>query len=408
MKRLNLILRATALAAVVMTAIPVNAQENGNRDENGRVVRGPYETNRFADNWFIGSGSGVNFLFDKGYEAAPAFSMDAYIGKWFTPSVGMRIGYQGLQSRVWADSPSVLGNSLDAGKDKYLQKFGYMYIHGDFLWNASNALGGYKETRFWNFVPYVHTGFYRSYGLGDNDYADNELALGVGLMHSLRLTERLDLNIDMRGTVVNGRIHQSDGVAVLTSATVGMGIDLGYPAFVRTSTMVAALEAENIDEVAAMAAAAAAIEVANESLAMQNKTLKHENRRLVNELTEAYNRPQFDVEAFFEGMSPATIYFDIGKSVLNEKELNYLDFVTRNIISKVDDQTEIMITVMGSADANTGSEQRNRQLSEARGKYVTELMTKKYGISPERLSVRSEIVKAESKPELQRAVIISF
>lgn len=408
MKRLNLILRATALAAVVMTAIPVNAQENGNRDENGRVVRGPYETNRFADNWFIGSGSGVNFLFDKGYEAAPAFSMDVYIGKWFTPSVGMRIGYQGLQSRVWADSPSVLGNSLDAGKDKYLQKFGYMYIHGDFLWNASNALGGYKETRFWNFVPYVHTGFYRSYGLGDNDYADNELALGVGLMHSLRLTERLDLNIDMRGTVVNGRIHQSDGVAVLTSATVGMGIDLGYPAFVRTSTMVAALEAENIDEVAAMAAAAAAIEVANESLAMQNKTLKHENRRLVNELTEAYNRPQFDVEAFFEGMSPATIYFDIGKSVLNEKELNYLDFVTRNIISKVDDQTEIMITVMGSADANTGSEQRNRQLSEARGKYVTELMTKKYGISPERLSVRSEIVKAESKPELQRAVIISF
>jgi hypothetical protein len=29
------------------------AQEDGNRDENGKIVRGPYETNRFGDNWFI-------------------------------------------------------------------------------------------------------------------------------------------------------------------------------------------------------------------------------------------------------------------------------------------------------------------------------------------------------------------
>ena len=55
MKRLNFILGAAALAAVALTASPaVNAQENGNRDENGKVVRGPYETNRFGDNWFIG------------------------------------------------------------------------------------------------------------------------------------------------------------------------------------------------------------------------------------------------------------------------------------------------------------------------------------------------------------------
>ena len=69
MKRLNFILGAAALAAVAMTASPViNAQENGNRDENGKIVRGPYETNRFGDNWFIGVGGGVNFLWSEGYE----------------------------------------------------------------------------------------------------------------------------------------------------------------------------------------------------------------------------------------------------------------------------------------------------------------------------------------------------
>ena len=54
MKRLNLILGAAALIAVSLTASPdVMAQENGNRDGYGKIVRGPYETNRFGDNWFI-------------------------------------------------------------------------------------------------------------------------------------------------------------------------------------------------------------------------------------------------------------------------------------------------------------------------------------------------------------------
>ena len=38
------------------------AQENGNRDENGKIVRGPYLTNKFGDNWFIGVAGGVNIL----------------------------------------------------------------------------------------------------------------------------------------------------------------------------------------------------------------------------------------------------------------------------------------------------------------------------------------------------------
>ena len=40
MKRLNLFFGAAALVAVSLTASPsINAQENGNRDENGKIVR---------------------------------------------------------------------------------------------------------------------------------------------------------------------------------------------------------------------------------------------------------------------------------------------------------------------------------------------------------------------------------
>lgn len=400
---------AMALAAVLLTAtINVNAQENGNRDEFGNVVRGPYETNGFLDNWFIGSGGGVNIFMNKGYEGKLAPSLDAGIGKWFTPSVGMRIGYQGLNSQVWAEEAGVLGRTRDIDKDEYLQKFGYMYIHGDFLLNASNALSGYKETRFWNLVPYVHAGFYRSYGLDGADFSDNELAAGAGLLHNLRLTERLDIIVDMRATVVNGRVHQASGAALIPSVTMGMAMDLGWPGFVRTSTIIGALEIANAERFVILEEAMAALEAANISLAAENSKLATKNENLTKKVSTLENQTVKSETNYFEGLAPATIYFNIGQSTLCEKEMKHLDFIAENIISKATEETDIYITLMGSADSNTGSTNRNKHLSEARGKYIFDMLTSKYGIAPERLIVKSEIVKADSKPELSRAVVISF
>jgi hypothetical protein len=81
MKRLNIFMGAAALATVFMTAtFNVNAQENGNRDEFGNIVRGPYETNRFGDNWFIGAGGGINIFINDGYDIKIAPSVDANFG----------------------------------------------------------------------------------------------------------------------------------------------------------------------------------------------------------------------------------------------------------------------------------------------------------------------------------------
>ena len=51
---------------------------------------------------------------------------------------------------------------------------------------------------------------------------------------------------------------------------------------------------------------------------------------------------------------------------------------------------------------------RNFGVQESRGKYVYDILTTKYGISKERLIVKSEVVKKAAKPELSRAVVISF
>ncbi len=394
MKRLNIFMGAAALAAVFMTAtINVNAQENGNRDEFGNIVRGPYETNRFGDNWFIGAGGGINMFFNEGYEARVAPSLDINFGKWFTPSIGMRVGYQGLNSQVM--------------KDDVRQKFGYMYIHGDFLWNISNALSGYKETRFWNFVPYLHAGYYRADGMENVDGVNNELAAGAGLLHNLRLTDRLDLIVDMRATVVNGRVHGGSGAAVFPSVTMGLAVDLGFPNFVRTASIIGAVEVANAEKVAIVETAMLALEAANANLEKQNQTLQKKNKDLNNEITQLKSTAKTET-VMLEEMSPMTVYFAIGQTVLDDHELQHLDFYVTKILDSVTDDTKLGVTIMGSADSNTGTKARNKYLSEARGQYIMNLLTTKYGISKDRLVMKSEVVKASAKPEMNRSVIISF
>ena len=391
MKRLYFIYGASALAAVLMAAqVSVNAQENGNRDEFGNIVRGPYATNSFGDNWFVGVGGGINMLLDNGYDVKVGPSLDVNFGKWFTPSVGMRAGYQGLK--------------FDSTKDGNSSKYGYMYIHGDFLWNMSNALSGYKESRFWDVTPYLHAGFFRSYA---SDFADNEFATGAGILHNLQLNERIDVIIDMRATVVSGNSHGTSGPAVLPSVTAGVAVNLGWPGFVRTSTILGAVEAANAEKTAILETAIVALEAANASLEAENMKLQKKNSELSRNVKQLKTE-EAALEMSYEEMQPITVYFTIGQTVLGQLELQHLDFYARNIIEKVNGNPNAEIVVMGSADSNTGTAKRNQYLSEARGKYIVKLLSEKYGINADKVVVKSEVVKAKADPKMDRAVIISF
>jgi outer membrane protein OmpA-like peptidoglycan-associated protein len=107
-------------------------------------------------------------------------------------------------------------------------------------------------------------------------------------------------------------------------------------------------------------------------------------------------------------MAAPAVYFEIGKATLSVDEQAHLEFIAKNILAKVEENGKVYLTVMGSADSNTGTAARNKHLSEARGKYVADMLTAKYGIAKDRLVVKSEVVKAKADPQLDRAVMISF
>ena len=114
------------------------------------------------------------------------------------------------------------------------------------------------------------------------------------------------------------------------------------------------------------------------------------------------------VADFFTEMGPATVYFNIGATVLDEKEMHHMDFIAKNLIEKADKETMIYITLCGSADSTTGTMKRNDYLSKARGEYIYNLLTEKYGIDGSRLNVQSKVIAKPSNPALSRAVTISF
>jgi outer membrane protein OmpA-like peptidoglycan-associated protein len=271
----------------------------------------------------------------------------------------------------------------------------------------SNALSGYKETRFWNFVPYLHAGYYRSYGIENIEGSNNELAAGAGLLHNLRLTDRLDLIIDMRATVVNGRVHGATGAALFPSVTMGLAVDLGWPNFVRTASIIGAVELANAEKAVVLETAILALETANASLQNENKTLNKKNSDLKKQISQMSTTVQKD-NNLIEDLSPMTVYFEIGQTVLNDKELSHLDYYASRILKDMTENSKIEVTIMGSADSNTGTLNRNKQLSEARGKYIVNILTTKYGINPDCLILKSEVVKASAKPAMSRAAIISF
>lgn len=391
----KIISKGLLTAALALTAVGVMAQENSNRDENNKVVRGPYETNRFFDDIFIGVAGGVNIYHGEndsygsfGKRLAPA--LDINVGKWFTPSVGGRIGYSGINAQGWTPD-GIYAKGAD-GNGMFKEKFGVSYLHADFMWNFSNAVSGYKQTRTWNFVPFLGAGWARSYG---NDTHNNEFAVSVGLLNNIRLCNLLDLTLEARHMFVNQRF---DGVSRgskgegMTSVTLGLTFKLNRRGFRRAQASV---------DVTPYLSRIKTLESDNNDLTGKNKTLADENEVLRN------RKPETVTVAGKSTVSPTPValFFPIGQATLDKKELANLDFYVKNALNADKQKT---FTLYGGADSATGSKEFNQKLSEKRMQYVYDLLTSKYGIPASRLKTVAEGDSNNRfpEPELNRTVII--
>lgn len=400
MKKLFLTLGIVAMTASAVSAQPVvvdfdyDVVQIATYDRISK--RGPYLTGRFFDNMFIGVAGGVNLYDYKHGNKAPDFgdrlapSLDVYIGKWITPSVGLRIGYNGLKSKGLSPVQPLSADAKD-----HMRTFNTLFIHGDFMWNISNAIGGYREDRFWDFIPYVGFGYARAW---EDGMKENKIAGTAGLLNTMRLSPVIDLTLEARYMLVDDTF---DGLAPASSKqfenmyslTAGLTFKLGPKGGFKRPVYNAPADYTPYER---------RINSLESDVARERATIDRLNR----ELQAEKNKPktvEVEVEKVF---TPVTIssFFGIGNAQPTQKEIINLKAVADAIKS----QPKAKFNVTGYADAGTGTPQRNMQLSQMRADNVANVLVNTYGVNRSQLVVKGMggINKHPNDPALDRVVVI--
>ena len=350
-----------ALASLLFSANAF-AQENNNRDENGKVVRGPYETNRAFDNTFISIGVGYNAgIYGRGnqflgldLQGKGGLALDVNFGKWWTPAIGARIGYKGLSNQIGKFSVTPANQH---------------YIHADFLWNMFNSFAGYKETRVWSLIPYPTMGLLIYNG-------DKEYAAGAGLLNVWRVSKRVNITLDLTALIAKSSQYVQPAHGMFhfpVSATVGLAFNLGKTNFDRHSsiTPVVIPVPFTTEQYNALKDKVDALEKENAELKDKVAALENElapYRNLQNGQTYLYENGTFTAVDVKPG-APITLYFDCGSAKLSAREKAHLEYFANSVVNG-----DTKLAVNGYADKQTGSAKRNQQLSEQRAKAVVDLL----------------------------------
>jgi outer membrane protein OmpA-like peptidoglycan-associated protein len=394
MKKFFLTVAICAVAAASVNAQVVKGAE-------AQTLRGPYETNRLFDNVFIGAAGGVNLYqaendheIDFTKRLAPA--VQGYIGKWITPSVGIRLGYYGIQAKgfnavpnPYNENPAVAGN----------QKMNQNYVRGDLMWNISNAIGGYRADRFIDFAPYLGAGVMwnrTNKKILGKYHRDTELGVTAGIYTMFRLAKALDLTLDVNQSFVNQRYDadvRASRKEFIASAALGLAYQFKNREFSRAHAPVDVTPYNN------------KIKDLNKLLQDANDL----NKKLAADLEAEKKKDKGGQTIYVPGEtkvvpSPFAVYFPLGKSTLTDAQKNSIKYFVETAMKSNSDRT---FEIVGAADSATGSAKTNEKLGQARLDAVLGIIKAcggNYKIADKNLGGTDEFSKTDKT--LNRVVVI--
>ena len=352
-------------------------------------------TNPFWSNWFFSIGGGAEATFGDN-DSAGSFgkrispTLNVSVGKWFTPGLGLRLQYSGLQTRGFtydAGADYVKGTQLKDGY--YKQRFDYMNLHGDVMFNLNALFGGYNQHRVYEIIPYVGAGFTHNYSKPHRE----ALSVNAGIINKFRISNAIDINLELSAMGVedkfDGEVGGDHGYDGVLSATVGLTYRFPARGFRRPMPqLISQIElAAMQDKLAAMGA---------------------QNAQLKNALIQAQNQPvaevtETEVIVPDPDIAPRTVFFTIGSAELSPREIMNLSYLAE----QMKQFPNATYTVNGYADSATGTPAFNKELSLKRAQAVKDALVKNYGIAADRLNIEAGGgVDKFGQPILNRVVLV--
>lgn len=169
---------------------------------------------RRSGNWFVSLSGGASAFLGTPLGCEDLFgrikpSYTIGVGKWFTPSVGARINYSGLNF-----------------KDSQLSTQEYHHVHADLMWNLLGSRYAKQDKVRWNLSPYVGLGL-----LHNADNGRNPFALSYGIQGQYRIAKRVSVLLELSGTTT---FQDFDGYGKanrlgdhMLSLTAGLSFNIG-------------------------------------------------------------------------------------------------------------------------------------------------------------------------------------
>lgn len=378
MKKITLLAFACALTGLSMAAQEAQEIQYVEDPSQGLLI------NSFKSNWFITAQGGINAYFshkdvvrDFGDRLAPNAAI--YVGKWFTPVWGARIGVDWLWLHGMTTPTNGTGavNDFNAHPDRGLvkQRLSDIGPAFDLMANLTNLFCGYKPDRKYNFIMYGGAGGYWTmvHNLKDNGEAkdswrnahDRVLTFRAGIINSFNVSKQLAVQLDLRASAIDGVQDGYNYAAenrTFLSVQAYLGLTYNFaPRGWHAPVVPVCPAAENCDALRARLQAADA-RIAD----------------LENQLRDCLNKPAAVVT---EKAPLATIYYPINVSRLTREDKNVLGAVAN--VMKDNANTNYVLT--GWADNYTGTDAINKRLRRARVDGVYNYLTKNEGVNASQL-----------------------
>ena len=221
MKKTVLFMMAASLLAGTATAqTTAEEQEYVFQEQELQPIEPTYLDNVFAanvwdNNWFLSVKGGMSAFTGKPVGHGDFFDrkkplLNISAGKWFTPFIGGRLAYQGLQLI-----------------DSDIESRSYQNVHADFLYNiAAHFKKSYDEVPKWDLIPYAGCGIIR------NSYTHQKpFAISYGIIGRYRLADRLHVSAEIGATTTwqdfDGKGAPNKLGDHLLQASIGLDFTIG-------------------------------------------------------------------------------------------------------------------------------------------------------------------------------------
>ena len=341
---------------------------------NPTYLKNVSEAANWGRNWFVEAKGGASAFLGTPIGCGDVFDrvtplLQIGVGKWFTPAIGGRIGFQGLSF-----------------KNAEFHTMKYQFVHADFLYNITSGIRQNESgIPLWDVIPFVGVGM-----IHNSDWINNctcqggssgshPFAFTYGVEARYRISDRVHLVGEVSGMLT---ARNFDGIGTSTkfgdnmiSVSAGLSFTIGKTGWKRVVDATPYIE-QNLalqDYIAYMR---------DRNVHLEKRLAGNDDGKTVYPKNSYSGLNSLRARLSMNGNGnhlkvsigvPVYFFFKLNTDKLVDKS----QLVNLDDIAKMAKQENLKIKISGAADSATGTQSGNQDLGKRRAKYIAKALIKR-------------------------------